>query len=309
MHTVLYVERGGHEGWPGKGKAEIDLGPVTIRATTRTTARARSYLRQRRRTIAVEPGRVRSPAHEERTHDPSSTATGAHEHEGPLRPPAAPLPRRSRHALRVAHGRRLEGGAGRALTPRASSVKPARRMAWKLELKLRIMRTQPYEQPRHSWTVGEPQTSPPRDDDVAAAARVVDERVAGLHEARDRLPLAGDRRSRSGWCRTGGVRGEALRTELPCLATRPEQSAPYELRWRARWQPPGMSPSSRRSDPTAASAAAPVVREAHRGLGASDDGVRWRRGRRRDRFSFQPVRVRQRGRAILRASGTADVNC
>ncbi|MFO0743282.1 MAG: hypothetical protein U0270_45850 [Labilithrix sp.] len=32
MHTVLYVERGGHEGWPGKwGKAEIDLGPVTIR--------------------------------------------------------------------------------------------------------------------------------------------------------------------------------------------------------------------------------------------------------------------------------------
>lgn len=31
MHTVLYVERGGHEGWPGKwGKAEIDLGITTI---------------------------------------------------------------------------------------------------------------------------------------------------------------------------------------------------------------------------------------------------------------------------------------
>lgn len=32
MHTVLYIERGGHEGWPGKwGKAEIKVGPMTVK--------------------------------------------------------------------------------------------------------------------------------------------------------------------------------------------------------------------------------------------------------------------------------------
>jgi tellurite resistance protein len=56
--------------------------------------------------------------------------------------------------------------AQRALNPRASgplflvAQKPARRMAWKVELKERALYTQPYAQPRHSTTVGVPQPSP-----------------------------------------------------------------------------------------------------------------------------------------------------